>query len=97
MELWKYGGEKLKENLLKLFNHIWEQGKIVGSGKSPYHKNGSKYEYKKSRGITLLVTASYRYAHILKNRLKQLRASRLHTEAVDGEKKCSICHCSCIF
>ena len=61
MELWKFGGNELKIQLLEFFNKIidknqipqeWETGMVIN-----IHKKGTKSKCKNYRGITLLPTA----------------------------------------
>jgi hypothetical protein len=70
VELFKYGGQKLRETLLHLFNNIWkqrtppsdwEEGLIIN-----IYKKGSRNVCNNYRGITLLSTASKLFANILK-------------------------------
>ena len=75
MELWKFGGKKLKIHLLELFNQIidknqmpqeWETGMVIN-----IHKKGTKSKCENYRRITLLPTAYKLFANIIKNRLNE--------------------------
>jgi hypothetical protein len=75
VELFKYGGQKLRETLLHLFNNIWkqrttpsdwEEGLIIN-----IYKKGSRNVCNNNRGITLLSTASKLFANILKNKVNK--------------------------
>ena len=74
MELWKFGGSKLKMHLLELFNTIteknqmpqeWETGLVIN-----IHKKGTKSKCENYRGITLLPTAYKLFANIIKKQTK---------------------------
>ena len=75
MELWKFGGKKLKIHLLELFNQIidknqmpqeWETGMVINT-----LKKGTKSKCENYRRITLLPTAYKLFANIIKNRLNE--------------------------
>jgi len=72
MELWKFGGNELKIQLLELFNYIidknqmpqeWETGMATN-----IRKKGTKSKCKNYRGITLLHTAYKLFANIIKKK-----------------------------
>jgi hypothetical protein len=86
MELFKYGGDILKDNLLALLNHIWqsrqipkdwEVGLVINVHKKSNGNNCGNY-----RGITLLSMASKLYANISRNKLNK------YTEEILGEEEC---------
>jgi hypothetical protein len=73
MELFKFGGNYLKEHTVELFNNIvdksqmpqeWETGIVIN-----IHKKGSKSKCENYRGITLLPTANKLFTNIIKNKL----------------------------
>jgi hypothetical protein len=75
VELFKFGGQKLRETLLHLFNNIWkqrttpsdwEEGLIIN-----IYKKGSRNVCNIYRGITLLSTASKLFANIHKNKVNK--------------------------
>ena len=75
MELWIFGRNELKINLLELFNKImgknqipqeWETGMVIN-----LHKKGIKINFENYTGITLLPTAYKLFANIIKNRLNE--------------------------
>ena len=75
MELWKFGGNELKMQILELFNNIidknqmsqeWERGMVIN-----IHKKGTKSKCENYRGITLLPTAYNLFANIIRNRLNE--------------------------
>ena len=70
MELWKFGGNELKMQILELFNNIidknqmsqeWERGMVIN-----IYKKGTKSKCENYRGITLLPTAYKLFANIIK-------------------------------
>ena len=73
MELWKYGGKKLKIRLLQLFNLIWNEGRIPEEWYTAnivnIYKKGSRNECGNYRGISLLTTAYKLYSAVLKKKL----------------------------
>jgi hypothetical protein len=75
MELFKYGGNRLKNNLLALLNHIWQSRRIpkdwVIGLVINVHKKGNANNCRNYRGITLLSTASKLYANTLRNKLNK--------------------------
>ena len=88
MELWKFGGNELKMQILELFNNIidknqmpqeWERGMVIN-----IHKKGTKSECENYRGINLLSTAYKLFANIIKNQLNGF----LEDEMV--EEKCGL-------
>jgi hypothetical protein len=72
VELFKYGGQKLRETLLHLFNNIWKQRTTPSDWEEALiiniYKKGSRNVCNNYRGITLLSTASKLFANILKNK-----------------------------
>jgi len=71
MELWKFGGNELRIQLLELFNKIidknqmpqeWETGMVIN-----IPKKGTKSKCENYRGITLLPTAYKLFTNIIKN------------------------------
>ena len=88
MELWKFGGNELKMDILELFNKIidknqmpqeWETGMVIN-----IHKKGTKSKCENYRGITLLPTAYKLFTNIIKNRLNE------HLEVEIVEKECGL-------
>ena len=86
MELWKFGGNELRIQLLELFNKIidknqmpqkWETGMVIN-----IHKKGTKSKCENYRGITLLSTAYKLFTNIIKNRLNG------HVEEEMVEEQC---------
>ena len=70
MELWKFGRNELKIQLLELFNKMidknqmpqeWETGMVIN-----IHKKETKSKCENYRGITLLSTAYKLFANIIK-------------------------------
>jgi hypothetical protein len=70
MELFKYGGDTMKDTLLSLFNDVWERHQIPEDWETGLviniYKKGSKPDCKNYRCITLLLTASKIFANIIK-------------------------------
>jgi len=86
MELWKFGGNELRIQLLELFSKIidknqmpqeWEAGMVIN-----IHKKGTKSKCENYRGITLLPTAYKLFTNIIKNRLNE------HVEEEMVEEQC---------
>ena len=75
VELWKFGGTKLKIHLLELFNKIIDKNQMPQEWKTRMviniHKKGTKSKCENYRGITLLPTAYKLFANIIKNRLNE--------------------------
>lgn len=74
-EVWRYGGDGVKESLWKMCWKVWEgegwpegwkQGIVV-----PVVKKGSGERVEEYRGVTLTQTAYKVYAGVLRNRLKE--------------------------
>ena len=70
VEIWKFGGNELKIQLLELFNKIidknqipqeWETGMVIN-----IHKKGKKSKFENYRGINVLPTAYKLFANIIK-------------------------------
>ena len=85
MELWKYGGKRLKLRMLQLMNDIWNSGKLPEEWSEAtvinIHKKGNKNECKNYRGIALLNTAYKIYASIIKKKLQPI------AETIIGEEQ----------
>jgi hypothetical protein len=68
MELFKYGGNILKDNILALLNHIWQSRRIPKDWEVGLviniHKKGNANNCGNYRGMTLLSAASKLYANI---------------------------------
>jgi len=71
MELWKFGGNKLKIHLLELFNKIIDKTRMPQELETEMviniHKKETKSKCENYRGITLLPTAYKLFANIMKN------------------------------
>jgi len=70
MELWKFGGNDLRIQLLELFNKIidknqmpqeWETGMVIN-----IHKKGTINKCENYRGSSLLPTAYKQFTYIIK-------------------------------
>mgnify|MGYP001802330248 CR=1 FL=1 len=72
-EVWKHGGQKMTECLLKLIQKVWDTEKVPQDWKDasivPLFKKGDRKHYGNHRGICLLSIVGKILSFILLNRL----------------------------
>jgi len=87
-EVWKYGGDKIINELHQLFQDVWTHGYVPKDWKDasivPIFKKGSRKECGNYRGISLLSIAGKILARVLLNRLNMMIAPNVLPESQCG-------------
>lgn len=92
MEAWRYGGNVIKNGLIKVIRKIWKTGNIPEKWKQsivvPLYKRGDTENVENYRGISLLCSAYKVYAEILRKRLdKKVEDKGMLSESQTGFRK----------